>query len=293
MPALLHDTPRAGGGMKITEPGLYPDLPEVDYRAQHEWLSVSGAKKLLPPSCPAKFKATLGVEEHKPQYDIGKAFHSRVLGDGPEVVVVDEDSWRSSAARAERAAAYAEGKVPLLASEAEQVDAMAAAVLAHDVAPLLFQGGAAEVSAFWIDEATGVKCKARFDYLPDKTPGKRLIVPDLKSAVSADPREFASAAARYGYLFQQLHYSSALRHLGVDDDPAFLFVVVEKEAPYLVNVGQFADEVSLKLAAAALDKALRLYRDCLAADHWPGWTGVSDLQLPTWALYQLEELTAS
>ena len=53
--------------MKITKPGLYPDLDEAVYRSQTDWLSVSGAKKLLPPSCPAKFKASLGVEEHKPQ----------------------------------------------------------------------------------------------------------------------------------------------------------------------------------------------------------------------------------
>ena len=73
--------------MKITKPGIYPDLADADYRAQVDWLSVSGAKKLLPPSCPAKFKATIGEEEHKPQYDLGKAFHAAVLGDGPAVEV--------------------------------------------------------------------------------------------------------------------------------------------------------------------------------------------------------------
>lgn len=278
--------------MKITEPGLYPDLDEAVYRSQHEWLSVSGAKKLLPPSCPAKFKATLGIEEHRPQFDVGKAFHAKVLGDGAEVVVVDADSWRGKDARDARDAAYEAGKVPLLAADAAVVEAMAAAVLAHDTAPLLFQGGGSEVSAFWIDEATGVKCKARFDYLPEPQPGRRLIVPDLKSAVSADPGEFSRAAARYGYLLQQEHYTSALRHLGVSDDPAFIFCVVEKEQPHLVNVGQFADPDDRRLSAAALDKALRLYRDCLAADHWPGWSGVTDLSLPTWHRYELEELTA-
>jgi hypothetical protein len=278
--------------MKITKPGLYPDLDEAVYRSQHEWLSVSGAKKLLPPSCPAKFKASVGVEEHKPQFDVGKAFHVKVLGDGAEVVVVDADSWRSTDARLARDAAYEAGKVPLLASDAAVVEAMSAAVKAHDTAPLLFQGGASEVSAFWVDESTGVQCKARFDYLPEPTPGRRLIVPDLKSAVSADPGEFSRAAARYGYVMQQCHYSSALRHLGIDPSPAFLFVVVEKDAPHLVNVGQFAAKEDIHFTAAALDKALRLYRECLATDTWPGWPGVTDLTLPTWHLYQLEEFAS-
>lgn len=278
--------------MKITEPGLYPDLGDADYRAQVDWLSVSGAKKLLPPSCPAKFKATIGEEEHKPQYDLGKAFHAAVLGDGPAVEVAPFDSWRPAAAREFRDAAYAAGKVPLLADEWAVVEDMAAAVSAHDVAPLLFKGGASEVSAFWVDDATGVQCKARFDYLPEKQEGRRLIVPDLKSAVSADPGEFSRAAARFGYVMQQVHYSNAIRHLGIDDDPAFLFVVVEKDKPHLVNVGQFASDADLQLSAAALDKALRLYRDCLAADHWPGWQGVTELSLPTWHLFDLEALTA-
>lgn len=278
--------------MKIDKPGLYPDLSEADYRSQHEWLSVSGAKRLLPPSCPAKFKATLGVEEHRPQFDIGKAFHAAVLGDGAEVVVVDALDWRGKEAREARIAAYERGAVPLLATDAAVVEAMTAAVHAHDTAPHLFSGGASEVSAFWTDEATGVKCKARFDYLPEKQAGRRLIVPDLKSAVSADPGEFSRAAARYGYVMQQIHYSSALQHLGVDPDPAFVFVVVEKDPPYLVNVGQFVEVADIAATAAALDKALRIYRDCLAADTWPGWSGVTSLSLPTWHLYELEAVAS-
>lgn len=279
--------------MKITKPGLYPDLSEEDYRAQLDWLSVSGAKKLLPPSCPAKFKATLGVEEHKPQYDVGKAFHTAVLGDGGEIVICPFDSWRSKDARDMRDAAHEAGSVPLLESDAETVLAMAAAVKMHDTAPHLFSGGAAEVSAFWIDEATGVQCKARFDYLPEPQTGRRLIVPDLKSAVSVDPREFARAAARYSYVAQDLWYCDALRALGVSDDPAFVFVAVEKEPPYLVHVMQFAAADERTLVGLANDKARRLYRDCLAADNWPGYPGITQLSLPSWHIYELEEMTSA
>lgn len=278
--------------MRIDKPGLYPELDEKVYRSQHEWLSVSGAKRLLPPSCPAKFKATLGVGEHRPQFDIGKAFHAAVLGDGAEVVVVDATDWRGKEAREARIAAYECGAVPLLATDAAVVDNMAAAIQAHDTAPHLFTGGASEVSAFWVDEATGVKCKARFDYLPEKQDGRRLIVPDIKSAVSADPGEFSRAAARYGYVMQQIHYSSALQHLGIDDDPAFVFVVVEKDHPHLVTVGQFVETADIAATAAALDKALRIYKDCLATDTWPGWSGVTSLSLPTWHLYELEGIAS-
>jgi hypothetical protein len=279
--------------IKITKPGVYDDLADDVYRAQADWLSVSGAKKLLPPSCPAKFKAALGVEEHKPQFDVGKAFHAKALGDGPEVVVVAADSWRGKDAQTMRAECYVTGKVPLLTAEAEVVDAMAAAVKAHPIASRLFVGGTAEVSLFWIDEATGVKCKARLDYLPATTTGgRRLIVPDLKSAVSADPGEFSRNAARYAYVSQEDWYCDGIRATGLHDDPAFLFVIVEKEAPHVVTVGQFNDD-DRRLAAALNDKARRIYAACLATDTWPGYAeGIADLSLPNWFHYQAEESIA-
>jgi hypothetical protein len=285
--------------MKITKPGLYPDLSDADYRAQHDWLSVSGAKKLLPPSCPAKFEATIGVEEErKPQFDFGKAFHSAVLGIGSVVVVHEYDPETVKSPKSTNAwkrqdeAVHAAGGVLLLPDEKAAIDAMAASVLAHDTARHLFTGGAPEVSAFWVDEATGVQCKARFDYLPEKQAGRRIIVPDLKSAVSVDPGEFSRAAARYSYLAQDLWYCDGLRALGVDGDPVMVFVGAEKESPYLVSVMQFADEHDRRLTAAANEKARRLYRECIETDHWPSHPGITQLTLPAWRRYELEEMTA-
>lgn len=280
--------------MKITEPGVYPDLPADDYRAQTDWLSVSGAKKLLRPSCPAKFKAALEAgDEHKPQFDLGKAVHTRVLGDGEALAVVDAENWRSSDARLARDEAYACGRVPLLAAEAEQVEAMAAAVAAHPIAAALFAAGQPEVSLFWVDDATGVKCKARLDWLPEPAEGRRLLVPDLKTAVSAEPGEFARNAARFGYVSQQDWYSDGIRACGLDRDPAFLFVIVETTAPHVVTVGQFARDDDTKLAAAMNDKARRIYADCIQTDQWPGYAdGIADLELPNWFHYQMEDIAS-
>lgn len=270
--------------------GLHTDLSHADYLAEHDWLSASGIKRLVPPSTPAHFKAAQGVEEHKPAFDFGKAVHARVLGEGEELVVVDADNWRGKEARLARDAAYEAGKVPILAADSAVVDAMAASIEAHPIAPLLFANGEPEVSAFWTDAATGVKCRARFDWLPEPIEGRRLIVPDLKTAASAAPSEFAKAAARFGYYIQQEHYKDALTALGVSQDPAFVFVVIEKEPPYLPSVAQFADPDDIRLARAAVDKARRIYAECIATDEWPGYpTDINALELPTWLHYDLEE----
>lgn len=276
----------------VTEPGLY-DMPADQYHAHHDWLSVSGAKKLIPPSCPAKFKAALGVEDHKPHFDLGKAAHTRVLGVGEEVVIVEAAEWRSKDAREQRDAAYAAGKVPILAADNAAIDDMAAALAAHPIAPLLFATGKAEQSAFWIDDETGVQCRARFDWLPEKQEGRRLIIPDLKTAASAEPGEFSRNAARFHYVMQDRHYRDAAVALDLGRDPAFLFVVIEKEAPYCVTVGQFDDPADQQLGDDLNRVARKTFRQCMETDTWPSYTdGIASLSLPAWHHYAYEELTA-
>lgn len=278
--------------MKITKPGLY-DMTAADYHGHHDWLSVSGAKKLIPPSCPAKFKAQQGVEEHKPIFDLGKAAHTRVLGEGDEVVVVDAPDWRGKEARLARDAAYEQGKVPILAADNVVIDAMAASLEAHEIAPLLFATGKAEQSAFWVDQETGVRCRARFDWLPDKQTGRRLIIPDLKTAVSSEPAEFGRSAARFHYAMQDQHYSGAATALGLDDDPAFVFVVIEKEAPYIVTVCELTED-DKRLGRAMNDKARRIFAECLATNEWPTYNaGVAQVSLPAWHHYAYEEFLSA
>ncbi|WP_418061763.1 PD-(D/E)XK nuclease-like domain-containing protein [Pimelobacter simplex] len=273
--------------------GLHHDLPHQDYLAQHDWLSASGIKKLIPPFTPAHFKAAMDAGEHfSDAFDTGKAVHALLLEHDPgaAVIPVDAASWLGKEAQAARKAIREAGLVPILTRDLPAAQAMADAVRGDPVAAPLFSNGESEVSAFWIDPATGVKCRARFDYLPKKVKGKRLIVPDLKTAISGDPSEFEKAAARYGYYVQAEHYRDALMALGVDDDPAFVFVTVEKEYPHLVDVHQFPAPADVKLARGAVDRARRIFAECAAADIWPGRPPVvNNLQLPPWLHYQLEE----
>lgn len=286
-------TTATGGDLK---PGLHFDLPEADYHAQRASLSVSGAKKLLPPSCPAKFKAALELgEEHRAQFDFGKVAHALALGKGADFDVAPYEDWRSKAAREFRDEAYAAGRTPILAADHAKAVELAAAVAAHPLAGALFTGGEAEVSAAWTDRATGVNCRARFDYLPEQVDGKRLLIPDLKTALSAQPGEFGRSAGRFHYAMQDQWYTDAARALGLDDDPAFLYVVVEKDPPYIVTVGQLREE-DKKLGRALNDKARRIYAECLDTDTWPAYTQpdeIAEIALPVWHHNDYEEIAFS
>lgn len=268
------------------------NMPETDYH-RHPALSSTGARKLLPPSCPAIFKWERDTPPApKPHFDFGHAAHTLALGRGVPVEVIDADDWRTKPAQDARKAAHTAGKAPILAAEWGQVQAMAAVLRLHPLAAVLFNpdNGTAEQSFFWTDPETGVDCRARFDWLTNPG-GGRLIIPDYKTAVTANPQVFARKhAPEYGYPQQGAWYRDAAIAAGLDDDPAFLFVVQEKTAPYLVSVIEL-DREALATGAALNYRARTVYAECSEADRWPGYSDdVALVSLPNWYHARIEEL---
>jgi hypothetical protein len=169
--------------------GLHTDLSNEAYHADKTSLSSSGARKLLPPSCPAKFR----WEQDNPPaptktFDYGNAAHKTVLGNGPKLILVDHDAWTTKEAKAEVADARAQGGIPLKRHEMQMVKDMAEAIRRHPLAAALLDPayGAPEQSGFWIDEPSGIRCRVRFDWLPS-IQGGRLIIPDYKGLALDTP----------------------------------------------------------------------------------------------------------
>ena len=289
------------------------DIPEADYFAAVHALSASGAKLLLPPNCPARFRWAQDHPVHKDVFDFGSAAHKVVLHAGPPVQVIDAayfamladhysddpkvvkmfadaakgdevTEWRTSAAKAARAHARGQGHIPLLRADYDRVLDMGAALLAHPLAAALFDPdhGLPERSLFWDDADTGVPCRARLDWLPDPR-GGRLTIGDYKTtAGEAHPDLLAKAAGNYGYHIQHAHYVNGAAALGLDDDPAFVFVFQEKTPPYLVNVVQL-DAAAIRTGREAMRAATEIFRDCTAADSWPGYPmDIPEIPLPPW-----------
>lgn len=270
----------------IDQPGVY-EMADAEYHADPVpagSLSVSGAKKLLPPSCPAKY----AYERANPPtptavFDLGHAAHRFVLGVGAPLVVVDATDWRTKAAQQARIEAHAGGAVPLLTEQYKRVQAMAAAIEQHPLASALLRRGEgqAEQSLFWLDGDSGVWRRARIDWL-----GRYVV--DYKSCDSAEKSHVRRAAYNYGYHMQAPWYLDGVNALGLLEDPAFLFVFQEKAPPYLVNIIELDDE-ALDAGRALNAKALRIYADCTVTDTWPGYASdVELISLPPWASSQIE-----
>jgi hypothetical protein len=276
----------------IDEPGVYT-MSADDYHddpVKGGSLSSSGARRIL--ECPARYH---WERDHRPAstdaFDFGHAAHKLVLGAGPEVEVVDAQDWRTKSAKERRDAAYLAGKVPLLGDEWGQVIEMAQAIRRHPFAAAIFDPsrGQPEQVLVWLDEETGVWRRAMVDWLPTAQSGRRMVVADYKTTVSAHPKSLARSVASFGYHQQAPWYLDGVAALGLDEAPAFVFVAQEKTPPYLVTVFQL-DETAMHIGAQLNRRALEVYRDCTAADVWPGYsTDVEVIALPRWAERQHEE----
>ena len=278
-----NTAPAAGPG--ITEPGIY-QMTNEEYHADRGSLSSSGARMLLPPSCPALFRHAQDTpQEPKKTFELGSAAHKLVLGEGPDLIRVDADKWTTAAVKAEVAAIRDEGGIPLKPVEYQQVHDMADALRRHPVASMLFDParGKPEQSLFWRDRPTGIMRRARFDWLPDSRSG-RLIIPDYKTCRSAEPGALARAVEEFGYHQQDDWYRSACHALDIaDETAAFVFVCQEKTAPYIVTVVEM-DAEARRIGAARNRRALEVFAECTESGVWPGYSDeIAYLSLPPWA----------
>lgn len=285
----------------VTAPGLY-DMDGDEYHADPVVggsLSASGASLLLPPSCPALYlhnrqhgsKPTRALED-------GNLAHGLVLGVGVQPVLIPDDILaKNGAASTTEAkqfieAASASGQIAVKADRWATITAMAGALRRHPIAGRLFQqDGRAEQSLFWRDEQAGIMRRARLDWLPDgPSSSGRLILADYKTARTAHPGDWRKAAAEHGYHRQHANYVAGAKALGLAEQVAFVFVVQEKTAPYLVSVIEL-DAEAVALGAAQMDHAARIFARCAETGHWPDYTDgrVVSVSLPAYYLINAEQ----
>lgn len=272
--------------------GLHTDLSNEAYHADKTSLSSSGARKLLPPSCPAKFRH----EQDHPQpatktFDYGNAAHKEVLGNGPELVLVDHDLWNTDAIRTEVAAIRDAGGIPLKRHELDMIKAMGEALRANPLAAALLDPahGAPEQSGFWTDGPTGTRRRVRFDWLPSIHSG-RLIIPDYKTCEDASDDAMARAIAKYGYHMQADWYEDAARAFNLGgDDAELLLIAQEKKPPYLINVVGIPFEDRL-IARNKNRRAIELWAECTETGVWPGYGDEPNyVSLPAWSAIRDKE----
>jgi hypothetical protein len=205
---------------------------------------------------------------------VGRAVHCAVFE--PERFAASFPVWdEKRAGAAWREFLTACGGDYLRGDEPDEVRALSAAVRSDpDAAPMIV-GGKAEQVVMWTDEATGIACKCRVDYLRGDA------LPDLKTTRDASPRAFGRAAANYLYYAQLAFYSDGVQAAhGLLPVPHL--IAVETAAPHVVAVYRVTDD-QLEAGRDTYRGWLARLAECRATDRWPGYVdGIADLALPGW-----------
>lgn len=289
----------------ITQPGVVLGMPHETYLAdpvQGGSLSHSGIKTLVTKTAALfDYERTHG-RPNKKSFDLGHAAHHEVLGVGPEIVVVqktakdgtkaDAGDYATKSAQDHRDAIYAAGAVPVLREQVDAVREMADSVRRHPLAAKLLASGMGEpeASAFTRDPETGVWLRCRYDYLRRPGSNGRLLLVDFKTADDASEDAFSRSAKSFGYHVQSHFYSWMARLLGLANDVAFLFVVIETKPPYLVNVIEL-DVTARRIGQLLTRQGIETYRRCTETGVWPGYPSEEParVSLPVWYERQYED----
>ena len=229
--------------------------------------------------------------------ELGTAVHMAVLE--PELFLETYTtapgiSKTTKAGKEAWAEAEAGGKKLLKPEELDQIDRMHQSLLTHPGArKALKSTGKAEQSIFAVDPATGLEMKCRPDYLTDSG-----WVIDLKTTTDASVDSFSKSTANFRYHVQAAWYLHVVQAATGERPKGFVFLVVEKTAPFAVQVfkaGPELLEIGHAQALADLQRIAECKQTYTEDQPWPGYPETATvLSLPPWvkpATPQLPQLT--
>lgn len=265
-------------------------MTEKEYR-KHPAISRSELWRIR--ESPQKFKY---YREHPPEPTpallFGQVFHKMLLEPDTfdeEFVAAPGVNRRTKEGKQilENFASKHENQKIIPAEMFDQAKEMCDAIKREPLAVKLLKGKA-ELPFFWTDEMTGEDCKCRVDVF--NTEYRQPIVVDVKSTADASTEAFIRSAINYGYDFQAAMYSEGVEK-NIGKKPLFVFIAVEKEPPFSVNILQ-ADELMLRRGYDLFREYIGIYHDCKTSGNWYGYLGklnqINNLALPAYLAKEVQ-----
>lgn len=259
-------------------PGKLYSCSEADYRAFRaaNYSTLKAGRE----SALAMRYAIETPREATEAMDLGRAVEEMAFGSPDAVVIAPHVDRRTKAGKAEWATWTAAnvGKIVLTGDAYDDAVRMNDRLAANPDAVALTRGAKfRQAVAVWVDEVTGVTCKARIDAL---TPG--VCLTDLKTTRAAlDDRSLGAEVARMGYHIQAAFYADGFRACTGIDTP-FTLVVVQNRPPFDAVVKRL-DDVAIEAGRKWYRHLLGVWKTGKETGNWPGVaTGIGTLEIPKW-----------
>jgi hypothetical protein len=244
------------------------------------------------------------VEEESQQFDLGTAAHALLLEGADGIAVIDPQDhigpkggipkgWTNDSIRAARDAARAAGRTPILTAQFAEIEAMAkvarqAIADCPDLSGLTLADGTAEQVLLW-EEPGGVWCRARPDWMAHE---RHIQISYKSTGTSANPSEWVRTGLGIGFDLQNAFYDRGNRATGGPAGCRSLTLVQENAPPYACS-WLALDPAFQAMADQKAEEAIELWRRCLTAGRWPGYSPrVHYLEPPAWATARWEERPA-
>lgn len=285
------------------------DLPIETYHDDRESISKTGLD--LIDKCPAIFRAWQSPDapkrEPKPGQLEGHLAHCAILEpdqfklryavppkDAPRKPT--EKQWNAEKPSAKSIAAMEwwsqwaldnQQKLPITFGQYEVAMCQAESVRELPEIREFLSRGRAEVSGYWTDSITGMKCRCRPDFVhPSRN--NSVVLLDVKTCGDASKAEFARVAGRKRYHVQDAFYSGGYSVAANVEVEKFIFIAVESEWPYVAASYELGAE-SREEGFLECHRLLDIYEECLRTNVWPGYADkTTTIDLPPYVFKSQE-----
>lgn len=287
----------------MTTPGIHLNLTNENYHSG-PGISKSGLWTIYTKT-PAHYRFEEREEKSRAALDLGTATHLALLEpEHFEARVMQGPADRRGNKWAD-AWSYAATRGATLLPEGEYAKCLRIRDAGErcDTLRQVRQGAIIEASGYATCPQTGALLRCR----PDAYNPALGMILDLKTARGGGVREFQRATAEYGYHMQEAFYTDVWRAACADTGfkpvelhgmnvDAFVFVVIESAAPFLVSTYELKPS-AVEEGRKAYQHALAKYATCLERERlgmplthaWPGYPPEPEpLDIPRWA-YKLTE----
>jgi hypothetical protein len=281
------------------QPFWKPEMTHEDYHADKTAVGNSNLKTILK-SGQSFVSAMTTVKEQTEPMRFGTLAHMAIL-EGQKFLdryIVMPEFWGFTQkgektnnanckevkdAKARWEMEQAPGAVIVTQEERDDLIGMIESVIKHPDAFNILKDGQTEISGYYADPVTGIKCKIRPDFLSLNLG----VLADVKTTTDCSIEEFSKTIWNLRYDFQMGQYCEGSSIISKKKIEFGTFIVVEKKPPYEVAV-YIADDLCMEIGQLDYRRAL----DQLKFEMESGWQryqmGMQNISLPFYAVQKYQ-----
>ena len=219
-------------------------------------------------------------EDEPEHFRLGRAIHVASLEPKKFIeFVVQQPEFKGTGSRREKAewtAAQKKESIILSQKEFLQIEGMVNSVLQYPDAVALMNHGVPEISGYYRDKETGIKCKIR----PDLWDEKNEVLLDVKSCVDCSPYAFSKRIYEYKYHLSMAMYAEGIYQITGKRPETWVFLAIEKKPPYECAI-YICKEKMMKKGYEDYNFSMQKLKLCLETNQWPRrQDGMEELDLP-------------